>query len=151
MSLDVSLIMPTAPKSGSGIFYRENGQVREITRAEWDEKFPNREPVIMTNNDGDEDSGECYSANITHNLGRMADAAGIYKVIWRLEENEIVYANQLIIPLTVGLERLKQNPEEYKKYNPDNGWGNYEVFIKFVEEYLDACTKYPTATVRAWR
>lgn len=31
-------------------------------------------------------SGEGYSANITHNLGAMAEAAGIYLALWRPEE-----------------------------------------------------------------
>jgi precorrin-6x reductase len=30
-----------------------------------------------------------FEANITHNLNRMAEAAGVYKVLWRPEENEI--------------------------------------------------------------
>lgn len=29
---------------------------------------------------------EVFSANITHNLGEMADKAGIYKACWRPEE-----------------------------------------------------------------
>lgn len=148
MSLDVTLKLPNVSKGGSGIFYRENGRVREMTYAEWNEKFPNREPVIFT---GGEESESPFSANITHNLGKMADAAGIYQIIWRPDENEITYADQLVTPLTEGLERLKQNPEEFKKYNPDNGWGNYDGFVKFVEEYLAACIKYPSATINVFR
>lgn len=32
---------------GSGIFVRENGALREITRGEWDAKYPGREPVSV--------------------------------------------------------------------------------------------------------
>jgi hypothetical protein len=149
MSLDVYLTLPTATKTGSGIFYREDGRVREITHAEWNEKFPNREPIIVVNDD--EESLCAFSANITHNLGKMADAAGLYKYVWRPDENEITYADQLIAPFTEGLTRLKENPEEFKKHNPENGWGSYDVFVKFMEEYLDACKKYPQALVKASR
>ncbi len=149
MSLDIYLKSPVKSESGSGIFYRENGQIREMTHAEWNEKFPNREPLVVI--DDDEIGFACYSTNITHNLGRMADVAGIYQIIWRPDENEITYADQLVTPLTEGLERLKQNPEEFKKYNPDNGWGNYDGFVKFVEEYLAACIKYPSATINVFR
>lgn len=33
-----------------------------------------------------EESERFYSANITHNLGNMAQAAGIYHPVWRPEE-----------------------------------------------------------------
>lgn len=33
-----------------------------------------------------------YSRNITHNLGRMAQAAGIYECLWRPEEHGITHA-----------------------------------------------------------
>lgn len=32
---------------GSGIFVRENGATREITREEWDRRNPGREPVVV--------------------------------------------------------------------------------------------------------
>lgn len=36
---------------GSGIFIRENGTNREITREEWDRRNPGREPVIIQSED----------------------------------------------------------------------------------------------------
>ncbi len=92
-----------------------------------------------------------YSANITHNLNEMAGAAGIYKYLWRPEEVGIYYAENLIDPLTKGLEELKNNPEEYKKYNSENGYGMYEDFVEFVENYICACKKYPDSFVKADR
>ena len=64
-----------------------------------------------------------YDDNITHNLNKMADAAGIYKYLWKPEELGIEFAKDLIKPLTKGLKDLKSNPEKYKKYNSPNGWG----------------------------
>ena len=98
MSLDVYLVMKCQKqkKTGSGIFIRENGQTKEISEEEWNQKFPDREPVKVTL---DEESDYVYSANITHNLTKMADEAGIYECLWRPEEIGITKAGQLIEPL----------------------------------------------------
>lgn len=92
-----------------------------------------------------------FSANITHNLNTMAEAAGIYLELWRPEEAGIHYAHQLIKPLREGLWRLQDNPTKYKKFNPSNGWGDYEGLVEFVAKYLEACQKYPDAVVEACR
>lgn len=150
MSLDVYLEISGAKINhiGSGIFVRENGQTKEISKEEWDKKFPGREPIVAKIED---ESDTVYSANITHNLNTMADKAGIYKHLWRPEEIGIKYANQLIQPLSIGLSVLKNDPDKFKKYNPSNGWGNYKGLINFIEKYLNACKKYPTAEIRVWR
>jgi hypothetical protein len=92
-----------------------------------------------------------YSANITHNLNTMADKAGIYKQLWRPDEIRVTKASELIIPLTEGLKKLKASPDKYKKFNPDNGWGDYEGLVEFVKNYLEACTQYPDANVTVSR
>lgn len=103
--------------------------------------------VYLTLPDGE----EVYSGNITHNLTEMADAAGIYKHLWRPEELNITKASELIEPLTKGLSKLFFQPEAYMKYNPPNGWGSYEGLVKFVREYLDECKDHPDAQVSVWR
>ena len=94
---------------------------------------------------------ELFDANITHNLGEMADKAGIYTVLWRPEKLLNWEANptagMLIDPLEEGLEKLKSNPDYFKKFDSPNGWGVYDHFVPFVEKVLDACKKYPKATV----
>jgi len=148
MSLDVYLtIEGSKNNSGSGIYIREDGQVKEISRAEWDERFPGREPVIAIR---DEDDARVYSANITHNLTRMAFEAGIYQHLWRPDEIGITTAAQLIEPLRVGLELLKSDPDRFRVFNPPNGWGDYEGLVSFVERYLAACEEYPDASVSVW-
>jgi len=92
-----------------------------------------------------------YDANITHNLGGMADAAGIYKALWRPEEIGITTAAQLVAPLTAGVAWLKANEIEARKHDAPNGWGLYEHFILFVEKYLAACVANPTALVSVSR
>ena len=92
-----------------------------------------------------------YWANITHNLAEMADQAGIYKAMWRPEEIGINTAKDLIPILETGLAGLKQRPKHFEQFNASNGWGLYEHFVPFVEEYLEACKEYPEATVHASR
>lgn len=94
---------------------------------------------------------DVFSANITHNLGAMADEAGIYKHLWRPEEIGIYSAGELIEPLEVGLTLMKQDPERFKKFNAKNGWGLYEHFIPWIEEYIEACKKYPDAIIEISR
>lgn len=151
MSLDVYLTLPGAPpRESSGIFVRENGATRELTRAEWDKRFPGREPVVATVTDSDSDT-EVFGANITHNLGKMASAAGLYESLWRPDENGITKARQLVAPLIAGLKALLAEPERFKTFNPENGWGSYDVLVNFVARYRDACEEYPDADVRMSR
>lgn len=90
---------------------------------------------------------EVFEYNITHNLGKMADAAGIYKHLWRPEEIGITRAAQLIGPLTAGLHALKSDPARFEAMNPENGWGSYAGLVTFVEKYLAACIENPECDV----
>lgn len=149
MSLDVYLTAPDAKRpAATGIFIRENGATREISREEWDSRFPGREPVTVTD---DVDDHEVYSRNITHNLGTMAGAAGIYKALWRPDENGITHAGQLVPLLEAGLTILRAEPDRFRALNPANGWGDYDGLLDFVEDYLSACRAHPDATVSVSR
>lgn len=92
-----------------------------------------------------------YSRNITHNLGKMAEAAGIYEHLWRPEEIGITKAVQLIAPLRAGLALLKSDPAQFEQFNAPNGWGLYKHFVPFVEQYLAACEEHPDADVEVSR
>lgn len=94
---------------------------------------------------------ESYWANITHNLGTMADKAGIYKALWRPEEINAKQAKDIIPLLKEGLKQLKKRPAYFAKFNATNGWGMYEHFVPFVEKYLDACLKDPDAIISVSR
>jgi len=172
MSLDVYL--EGGPRiMEARIFVREDGQQKELSRAEWDARFPGREPVTIS-----DDHDEVYWANVTHNLGKMASEAGIYYALWRPHELDPelhaqikaqealrnyegayalehaappVFAHQLIEPLRAGLALLKAEPARFEALNPENGWGSYESFVPWVEKYLRACEENPDATVRVSR
>lgn len=149
MSLDVYLLSDEpVDRDRSGIFIRENGQTREISREEWDTKYPGREPAIC---EPDPNDKRLYHGNITHNMAKMAKEAGIYEVLWTPQEIGITRAGKLVRPLLDGLTLLKDAPERFRVHNPTNGWGSYEVLVQFVADYLAACLKYPDAQVSADR
>ena len=82
----------------------------------------------------EEKSEELFWANITHNLGKMADKAGIYEACWRpyylhpdcpkefadydeecaFEEAHPMLAKDIIQKLEKGYEDMKARPEHYK-------------------------------------
>lgn len=118
------------------------------------------------------DSGSLYDTNITHNLGKMAAEAGIYEALWRpyrldpnynrdwdgdheleweFEENCTVIAESIIPIIEKGLQDMKEDPDYYKLFDSPNGWGTYEDFVPFVEEYLEALQTLPKAIVIADR
>jgi hypothetical protein len=151
MSLDVYLTSEepvAAPVGQSGIFIRHEGRTVEITRDQWNLMNPGREPLFAQST---EETTTLFSCNITHNLGRMARAAGIYEFLWRPEEVSVTRAAQLIEPLRAGLRRLAVDPDRFRQFNPANGWGNYEGLVDFVGRYLTACEHWPEALVRASR
>lgn len=97
------------------------------------------------------DDKTVYTANITHNLNRMASEAGIYEYLWRPDEIGVTKAEQLIEPLRDGLALLKSEPDRFKAFNPENGWGSYDGLVGFVKQYLAACQENPEAEVSVSR
>ena len=148
MSLDVYLNVPgVCVPAGSGLFVRENGATREITRGEWDKRHPDCEPAAFVQQSG----SQVFESNITHNLGPMARAAGVYDCCWRPDGHEMTKALHLIRPLRIGIAAMETDPGKFRAMNPDNGWGNYGGLLRFCRDYLEACLAYPDADVTVSR
>jgi hypothetical protein len=114
---------------------------------------------------------EMYSANITHNLGKMAEAAGLYEALWRpyqlkpgydipendyhaqyaFEEANPVKANEIIEIIEKGLADMKARPKHYEAFNSSNGWGMYHNFVPWIELYLKALKAFPESFVECDR
>jgi hypothetical protein len=93
-----------------------------------------------------------FETNITHNLTTMARAAGIYEIVWRPEQcDDVSVAGDIVDRLSAGIRELDGNQDKYEAYNAENGWGLYKHFVPFLEQYRDACVKYPTATIEVSR
>ena len=91
---------------------------------------------------------EVYTANITGNLTEMADAAGLFKLLWKPAELGHDKAKDLIDGLERGLKILKGDPAYFKEFNSKNGWGDYEDLLNFVRKYLDACKENPNTKIQ---
>ncbi len=90
---------------------------------------------------------EVYSSDVTHNLSLMALKAGLYEILWKPEENGITNAKQAIEPMIMAIKDMKNRPDYFKKFNPKNGFGDYDNFIVWLDEYLKACVSYPKAHI----
>ena len=97
----------------------------------------------------DYEDARLASHNVTQNLNKMAEAVGLYKVLWYPEEIGITSASQMIVPLEKGIEELEANPDKYKAFNPPNGWGNYDIFVSFCRSVLHTCREHPDAVIEA--
>lgn len=153
MSLDIYLRLPagapeTPPDPEERIFVRIGGQTKEVTREEYAELYPGREPVAVVS---PRDDTEVFSANITHNLNRMAEACGLYDVMWNPDENGYTHAEDLIPRLRLGLAKLVTDPITFKEFDPPNGWGDYGLLLQTASDLLDACQRWPRAEVSVWK
>jgi len=98
-----------------------------------------------------------YSSNITHNLAIMAgevkvsNGLTLYDVLWRPDEHGFVHARNIVYYLDEGLKILLSDPEYYKIFEPENGWGTYKGLVEFVSNYRDACWDNPEAELRVSR
>ncbi len=101
-----------------------------------------------------------FSRNITHNLGKMASEVKIpymagtvtlYTILWRPEELQFTKAREIADLLDEGWNILHSDPEKYKQFNPENGWGSYEGLVDFVYNYRDACWENPEAELSVSR
>ena len=102
----------------------------------------------LTQTDIDGNKFDCFDSNITHNLGKMADKAGIYEALWHPSDMGAKSAKDIVEVLENGLKSLKEKPEYYKQFNSPNGWGMYKHFVPFVEKVLSACKTNPSAKIR---
>lgn len=92
-----------------------------------------------------------WSGNITHNVNDMAKVAGAYHYLWRPENVGVVKAADNIENLRRSLGMMYLNYERLKAMNPENGWGDIDGLIDLTKSYLDACIKYPDATIEISR
>ncbi len=143
MSLDVYLKAPEPVLvTGTGVFVRKDGKTYELSEKECKKLYPE---YNVETHEYEEDY--YYTDNITHNLNKMAKEADLYNALWHPEKLNITKAADLIDILREGLHKLKLDPDKYTKFNPENGWGSYETLVEFVDNYLNACYKFPDAEI----
>lgn len=95
--------------------------------------------------------GSLWYANVTHNLGKMAEAAGLYLVMWRPEEVGVALARDAAPLLARGVDALKTDPDYFRSLTPANNWGSYEGLLTVASEYLAAALRWPNAKIEVDR
>lgn len=82
--------------------------------------------------------------NITGNVAPMWDKAGIYDDLYNSDGKR---AEDVICNLQAGLQRMKDDPMEYEKLNPENSWGSYSGAIEWLEELISEMEQCPNGII----
>jgi hypothetical protein len=97
------------------------------------------------------DGAQVYEGNITHALAKMADAYGLFDILWHPKESSIDEAWQLVDLMIDGLERMRADPDTAIEHEPEcMAGGGLDYLAGFVRVYLEACQKHPKARVVAY-
>ena len=96
---------------------------------------------------GAKEDVEVVDLNITHNLGKMAKAAGVYDCLWRSGENDFEVAEQIIPILQSAIKDMEERPDYYKKFNHPSGWGDYDDFVPWLKDLLKSCENHPKSEI----
>lgn len=148
MSLDIYFKSNvTVENYSTGIFIRENGSNRELTIEEARERYPDANIELQNNT-----TEYLFSANITHNMNKMADAVGLYEYLWDLKEKHPdMKPFELLPKLSRGLAKLDENKQDLLQFEPSNGWGSWDALVGFIAEIIQACVMYPYAEIEVSR
>ena len=109
-----------------------------------------------------------WHSNITHNMAEMAMHIPVsyqvdgetyendlYYLVWRPEEVGIgnVCNNTITVAgaLQTGITYMISHREELLKYNPNNGWGDYDSFLEWLLSYWRACLENPECKIEVSR
>lgn len=76
--------------------------------------------------------------NYTYNVSPMYEKA----MGMTLSDFNNMATKQAIQILEKGISEMIENKHLYIELNPDNGWGNYEGALKFLQDILKACKKH---------
>ena len=94
---------------------------------------------------------EVFERNITHNLARMADAAGLYIPLGGPNCCRPRRRPNLSARSSLGFAVLKGDKWRFKRIRTGEWVGSYDGLVRFAESYLAACREYPDAQIRVSR
>lgn len=100
-----------------------------------------------------------WVANITHNTNKMAqkifvseNKETLYDYVWRPEElGREIDTKEMVKILTKGIYIMISKRKSLLRYEPENGWGSYDSFLKFLIKYKEACEDNPGCVIEASR
>ena len=100
--------------------------------------------VSLTIKTGKEETEVTDCGNYTYNASSMYQHA----MGASLGEFNGTSCKTAIPILKRGVKEMINNPGIHRALQPENGWGNYEGALKFLETILSNCEKYYKCTIR---
>lgn len=109
-----------------------------------------------------------WHANITHNMCEMAGhipvrynfegeahRSTLYQMVWRPDKvgNGVSCCNTTVMEqvLGSGIAYMVLHRDELEKFNPENGWGSYKGFLRWLEAYWETCRRHPDCKIEVDR
>lgn len=99
-------------------------------------------------------NGAIHLGNITHNLADMAShvnvdyGVSLYDTLWRSQDCCEGKLDKLRPLWEKGLDILERDRDRLKRYNPSNGFGDYDSLLEFVRLILVNSEKLVGINVR---
>jgi len=90
-----------------------------------------------------------FDEGVTHNLGTMADKAGIYEALWYPKEAGIKKASELARVLAPAISDMKARPGYYRAFESARGFGTYNYFLPWLDKLYAACLEHPDAEIES--
>ena len=103
-----------------------------------------------------------WSANITHNMTVMARHVPVsveyrnkvyegtlYDYVWHPEKQGSVSTILMSKILIQGIIYMVANRKSLLPFNPTNGWGSYDSFLRWLTKYKEACEDNPGCKIIA--
>lgn len=87
-----------------------------------------------------------FDLSFTSNYLPIARACGVDKALFD-RSHGYSEAFEAIPSLIEGIKRLKLKPQHFKDLEPTNGWGTYCDFLESCIKTLEACEKFPEASI----
>jgi hypothetical protein len=98
------------------------------------------------------EAADCCAAhdhNVTHNLAAMFRAAGVdWHDYYEHDGNGGRTAAEMLPEVVTAYLRLKRGPEDFKQYEPENGWGDLPGAVNFLERLMGDLAKHPSGVIR---
>ena len=99
--------------------------------------------ILLKINTGKEDREVVDCGNYTYNVAPMYQKA-MGKTI---SDFNNMKCKDAISILEKGVKEMEENPDVYKKMNPENGWGDYEGSLDYLKNFLKECRQNPECII----
>ena len=115
-------------------------------------KEPPRQTACGSNICMNPEASDIIHMNITHNMAIMAshvpclinnEPKTLYDAVWHPAENGCANTTPMENILRTSLVHMIYNQKELEKYNPENGWGSYSDFTRWLFSYWINCLHNP--------